>query len=56
MRGSKVKMLRRIYWTEKANGRHTVMRSIKRMWGKGVPLGPTITYPRKGRDWRKLVA
>lgn len=55
MRGSKAKMLRRIYWTEKANGRGKTQREFKRIWGKGIPFGLTIIYPRHGRDWRTLV-
>lgn len=55
MRGSKVKMLRRICWTERRNGRDATMRKLKDEFKKGQALGLTITYPRSGRDWKVLI-
>lgn len=55
MRGSKVKMLRRFCWTGKPNGWAKTMKELKAEYGKGVPLGLCVYYPRKGRNWKELI-
>ena len=55
MRGSKVKMLRRMYWTDRPNGRSRSMKQLKQEYPKGVELGLVIYYPRKGRSIKDLM-
>lgn len=55
MNGKKAKMLRRICWTDKPNGRSRTLKNLKAEYRKGVSVYPLAFYPRQGRDWRELV-
>lgn len=56
MNGKKAKALRRIRWTGTPNGRPETIKQLKRRFKCGVPLGLYGYYPRKGRNWRGLIA
>ena len=55
MRGSKVKALRRMCWSDKPNGRNRSMKQLKEQYRKGVQIWGYGYYPRRGRDWRQLL-
>lgn len=55
MRASKAKMIRRICWTDKPNGRSRTVKELKKEYSKGVTVYPCCYYPRQGRNWKELL-